>query len=159
MEINDNIEFFFENELNDNNTYLEEEFSYLPLIQEKDLINKKINLSSNLNYNKSNEEEKKISKNKKQKKQIKHQKYECIKKKNRESAKRYRERLKLTFKSMINENKLLKEELKNILLVLQKNICLCCKSLNLDKQCEHLIKKNEKEIIDNKNCIFYTIKE
>jgi hypothetical protein len=59
MEINDNIEFFFENELNDNNTYLEEEFSYLPLIQEKDLINKKINLSSNLNYNKSNEEEKK----------------------------------------------------------------------------------------------------
>ena len=66
MEINDNIEFFFENELNDNNTYLEEEFSYLPLIQEKDLINKKINLSSNLNYNKSNEKYLK-TKNKKNK--------------------------------------------------------------------------------------------
>ena len=159
MEINDNIEFFFENELNDNNTYLEEEFSYFSLIQEKDLINKNINLSSNLNYNKSNEEVKKISKNKKQKKPIKLKKYECIKMKNRESVKRYRERHKLTFKSMINENKLLKEELKNILLILQKNICLCCKSLNLDKQCEHLIKKKEKQIKDYKNCIFYTTKE
>ena len=123
------------------------------------MINKNINLSSNLNYNKSNEEVKKISKNKKQKKPIKLKKYECIKMKNRESAKRYRERHKLTFKSMINENKLLKEELKNILLILQKNICLCCKSLNLDKQCEHLIKKKEKQIKDYKNCIFYTTKE
>ncbi len=145
MEINDNIDFFFENELNVNNTYLEEEFSYLPLFQEKDLINIKINLSPNLNYNKSNEEEKKISTNKKQKKQIKLKKYEYKKMKNRESAKRYRERHKLIFKSMINENKLLKEQLKGILLFLQNNICLCCKSLNFDKQCEHLIKKMKKK--------------
>ena len=129
MEINDNIEFFFENELNDNNTYLEEEFSYFSLIQEKDLINKKINLSSNLNYNKSNEEVKKISKNKKQKKPIKLKKYECIKMKNRESAKRYRQRHKMKLILLEKENERLKKELKTIIEYLNIQLCTSCKNL------------------------------
>jgi hypothetical protein len=63
--------------------------------------------------------------------------------KNRENAKKYRERIKSIYSAMIKENLSLKEELNNILEILQKNSCPLCKSLNLDKECEHkILKKN-----------------
>ena len=71
--------------------------------------------------------------------------YEYIKMKNRESAKRYRERHKLTFSKILKENNLLKEELKYIIENLKKKTCPYCKSLKLDKQCENILKKKENE--------------
>ena len=71
---------------------------------------------------------------------------ESTKLKNRESVKRYRERYKLTFSSLLNENKRLKDELKNIIEFIKCKICPCCKKLKLDKQCIISLKKKEKEI-------------
>lgn len=63
--------------------------------------------------------------------------------KNRENAKKYREKIKSVYSAMIKENLSLKEELNNILEFLQNNCCPRCKSLNLDKECEHkILKKN-----------------
>ena len=106
------------------------------LFEKKDFINKKID-ASHLNYNESEEE------NKSKKKPKKIQNNEYSKMKNRENAKKYRERNKSVYSAMIKENLSLKEELNNILEFLQNNCCPRCKSLNLDKECEHkILKKN-----------------
>ena len=106
------------------------------LFEKKDFINKKID-ASHLNYNESEEE------NKSKKKPKKIQNNEYSKMKNRENAKKYRERIKSVYSAMIKENLSLKEELNNILEFLQNNCCPRCKSLNLDKECEHkILKKN-----------------
>ena len=106
------------------------------LFEKKDFINKKID-ASHLNYNESEEE------NKSKKKTKKIQNNEYSKMKNRENAKKYRERIKSVYSAMLQENLSLKEELNKILEILQKNSCPRCKSLNLDKECEHkILKKN-----------------
>ena len=106
------------------------------LFEKKDFINKKID-SSHLNYNESEE------KNKSKKKPKKIQNNEYSKMKNRENAKKYRERNKSVYSAMIKENLSLKEELNNILEILRTKICPHCKSLNLDKECEKkILKKN-----------------
>lgn len=106
------------------------------LFEKKDFINKKID-ASHLNYNESEEE------NKSKKKPKKIQNNEYSKMKNRENAKKYREKIKSVYSAMIKENLSLKEELNNILEFLQNNCCPRCKSLNLDKECEHkILKKN-----------------
>lgn len=106
------------------------------LFEKKDFINKKID-ASHLNYNEFEEE------NKSRKKPKKIQNNEYSKMKNRENAKKYREKIKSVYSAMIKENLSLKEELNNILEFLQNNCCPRCKSLNLDKECEHkILKKN-----------------
>ena len=114
---------------------------YIQIIETESINNirifyKKID-ASHLNYNEYEEE------NKSKKKPKKIQNNEYSKMKNRENAKKYRERIKSVYSAMIKENLSLKEELNNILEILQKNSCPRCKSLNLDKECEHkILKKN-----------------
>ena len=142
MENKDIFDFFFEHELNNNHHFLKDEITNT-LIQDNDnnLQNKDINdikncqireelipinikNHNNLNKKKSNSESKKL--------------------RNKESAKRYRERYKLTYSSMLNENEKLKKEINNIIGIIKRKKCQCCKNLKLDEQCTNFIKKKKK---------------
>ena len=142
MENKDIFDFFFEHELNNNHHFLKDEITNT-LIQDNDnnLQNKDINdikncqireelipinikNHNNLNKKKSNSESKKL--------------------RNKESAKRYRERYKSTYSSMLNENEKLKKEINNIIAIIKRKKCQCCKNLKLDEQITNMIKKKRK---------------
>ncbi len=142
MENKDIFGFFFEHELNNNNYFVNNEMTNTLIqnnannLQDKDINDIKncqireelipINTKNHnyLNKKKSNSESQKL--------------------RNKESAKRYRERYKLTFSSMLNENKILKEELNNIIAIIKRKKCKCCKNLKLDEQCANMIKQKRK---------------
>ena len=142
MKNNDIFDLFFEHELN-NNVQILKDVLINSLIENKtDNLqdnNKKVIKISPIEDELNSKKNQKFLKKKRNNN-------EFTKLKNRESAKRYRERHRLAFSSMLNENKLLQDELKSIIEIVKRKICPFCKRLKLEKQCQNIIKKKEKAL-------------
>ena len=142
MKNNDIFDLFFEHVLNNNVQILKDELINSLIENKTDNLqdnNKKVIKISPIEDELNSKKNQKFLKKKRNNN-------EFTKLKNRESAKRYRERHRLAFSSMLNENKLLQDELKSIIEIVKRKICPFCKRLKLEKQCQNIIKKKEKAL-------------
>ncbi len=139
------MDFFSSRYFIESNNYDDNLFSFNGggCSKEKSKYNEKPELIDNvIDINEEKEEDIKIEIEKKSLKELNYK--EIIKERNKVSAKRYRERIKEKIINLEKENKKLKEEMNNLKLFIENELCIKCK-----EKYENI--KDKKYIIENKN--------